>query len=291
MEFSGVFTALVTPFDKNEKINFKVLKNVLNNQINAGVSGVVCNATTGEGINLTKKEKIKLIKFYLKNIDKKIKVLACVGNMSTSETIAEIKLFNKFDIDGFLLNMPFFNKPNESGLIAHLEKIAKNSQKPIIIYNVPSRSGLKLNENVINKICKIKQIAGIKEASGDLNLIFKSAQNNNFSVLSGCDELFLPSLMLGANGIISVASNIYPKEMVNIYNLFKNKKYNEAKKLFFEIENILKVLFVESNPIPIKFALNCVGEKVGATRLPLGELSLENKCKIRNALSVYKNNK
>lgn len=284
-KFTGVWTALVTPFDKNKKINYKKFQTLVLRQINAGITGIVCASTTGESPTLTLGEKEKMLKIALKLCKGKIKVLMAVGGSSTASTIDEIRRFNEFKIDGFLLGLPSYNKPNNSGLTQHISACVAKSAHPIILYYVPSRTGHYIKFDDLAKLCQSDKIVGLKDASGSLVFLNKCVKiKPNFNVLCGCDQIFDGALRLGAVGAISVASNVCPEKMMRVYNKFVDGKLKESSLEYSTIADLCEALFVETNPAPVKFAMACLGYDVGLPRLPLGGISLENKAKVREAM-------
>lgn len=282
---SGVWTALVTPFDKNKKVDYKKFQSLILKQIEGGVTGIVCASTTGEAPTLSKFEKEKMLKLALKICAGKIKILMCVGSNNTSATIKEIKHFNEFKVDGFLLNLPSYNKPNFNGLMQHISMCASASAHPIVLYYVPARSGQFLKFDDLSRLCQNDKIVGLKEASGSLVFLNKCTKiKPRFNVFCGCDQIFDAALRLGAVGAISVASNICPAQMMKVYQKFAEGKIKESQIEYLKIADLCEALFVETNPAPVKFAYSCLGIDVGLPRLPLGAMMLENKTKVRETL-------
>ncbi len=282
---NGVYTAMVTPFDKNFKVDYKKLAILLKRQIEAKVAGIVLNSTTGESLTLSESEKEKIIKFVLKINKGRLKIIVGVGNSSTQKTLSEIKKYNNYKIDGFLFSLPCYNKPNESGLLLHVENCAKASKHPMIIYYVPSRTGQYLKFDLLEKLCEHKNIVGIKECSGSLVFLAKCTRiKPEFMVFCGNDQLIDGALRLGAVGLISVASNVCPKEILNVYNLFCLGKLKESQQTFLDIEEFCEALFIETNPAPLKFAFNALNLNVGLPRLPLAGVKLESKTIIRQSI-------
>lgn len=282
----GVYTALVTPFNDKYEVDYEALNTLLDNQISAGVTGIIALGTTAESPTLTTEEKLQIVDVILGKCKNKLQIFVCCGSNCTASTLQEIEIWNTYQIDGILLNLPAYNKPNKNGLEQHISLISSLSKHPIILYNVPSRTSLKLGYSELNNLCKYENIVAIKEASGDLELFSALARDkNDIVLLSGNDPQFLQSLQLGGDGIVSVASNLFPERILLIYNLMKKGKVSEAQNEFSSMEKFLSSLFWESNPIPIKYYLskfNICSDKV---RLPLGSLSEETKNKIDSLLN------
>ena len=277
----GIYTALVTPFDENGEIDYCSLEKILKMQLQAKVSGIVALGTTAESPTLEQNEKEKILDFVINNVGEKIAVVAGAGTNCTKTTLEQIKWLNTKRIDAILLSLPAYNKPNESGLLKHIELCCKISTHPIIIYYVPSRSGQVLSAETLKRICKNKKIVGIKDASGNLDLFFAATTfKKNFMVLSGNDDQFFATLKLGGSGIISVASNAIPKTMVKIANEFFDDNKKTARFIFERILPLVRLMFVETNPVPIKYILAKKGICLPNVRLPLGPLCKQSKDKI-----------
>ncbi len=253
--FGGVYTALITPFDKNFEVDYISLTKLLCKQEDSNISGVVLLGTTAEECTLHCDECKKIIEL-AKQILKTKQIIIGVSGNCTKAVIEKIECYNKFDIDGFLLGTPYYNKPTSNGLYKHFQEIAKHTTKPIILYNIPSRCGVKLDFNLLDKLSKIKNIVAIKEASGDIsyftNLIAKF--KNRYNILCGNDNMFLPMLSCGATGCISVISNLYPNLPVDIYEKF-HQNIDEAQNLHNKYLSLCNAMFIETNPAPIKYAL------------------------------------
>ena len=271
--FEGCCTALITPFDKNNKVNFSQFEKIIDYQIRCGVSALLFLGTTGEAATMTDEEKQKVVEFAVKYVNKRVKVLVGAGNNCTAKAVETAQKYEKLGVDALLEVTPYYNKTSQNGLIAHFSAIANAVKTPIILYNVPSRTGL--------------NIVGIKQAISNLNEVQLTTQIPNFSVYSGEDALNLAFLEAGADGFISVASNIAPKDVVKVYDEFKNGDFQKAQNCMDKLLPLIKNLFIEVNPMPIKYAMNNSGYSVGSCRLPLVEVSCENKSKIKNTLQDY----
>ena len=275
----GIYTALVTPFGKSKNtIDYNALETLLGKQIEAGVSGVVLLGTTGEAPTVSEEEKFKIVEFSADKIKGTMQILLGINSNSTKTAIEQIRRFESCPIDAFLVTVPPYNKPTEQGLIKHFTKIADTSTKPIVLYNVPGRTGTSLPTKAIEVLSSHPNIIGIKEASGNLTYASSISKfvNDNFVLLSGCDDLTLPLLAIGATGSISVISNIIPKTAIKIINSFESNT-SLAQRLNSELYDFYKACFVESNPISIKFMLSKTGIIKNKLRLPMTTLSAKNR--------------
>lgn len=277
--FKGVCTALVTPFDKSNNIDFEMLGKIIENQIENGVSALLFLGTTGESPALTEGERISVIKFAVEKVKHRVPVLAGVGTNCTEETIERAKKIKKLGVDGVLIVSPYYNKPTQEGLYQHFKKIAMAVDIPIILYNVPSRTGINIEPQTIVELSKIKNIVGLKQANSSMSelMAILDGCDKNFAVYSGEDNLTYSMLCLGAKGVISVASNVEPKFMSALCQNFFNGEIEKSRDMQFKINPLIKSLFCETNPIPIKYAMKLMGYDVGKPRLPLVELSQKEK--------------
>ena len=272
--FKGAYTALVTPF-KDGKINYNKMAELIEFQINEGIDGLVVCGTTGESATLSDKEKRKLIKLTVETVNGRVPVIAGTGSNNTIHTIKLSKFAEKVGVDGLLLVTPYYNKSSQKGLIAHFKTIAESVTTPCILYNVPSRTGVNLLPDTVAKLADVENIVGIKEASGNFSQLLELMAKvpKDFIVLSGNDDSIVPLLSIGGKGVISVLSNIYPKDTHNMCQAFFLGETNYAKELQLRYANLIKALFIEPNPMPVKDAMNILDMDVGNTRLPLVEVS------------------
>lgn len=272
MLFEGLATALVTPF-KGSKINYDVFKQLIDDQIKAGVDFLVFIGTTGESPTLSLKEKKAIIDFAVSYVNKRVAVVIGTGNYDTKACV-KLSLYAKSaGADGLLIVTPYYNNPTQEGLYAHYKHIATKVNHPIILYNVPSRTGVNLLPKTVGRLSLIPNIVGIKEASGDLEQMKTviACTPEDFIVVSGNDDQMLDCLKLGGHGIISVASHIIPIQLKKQITDFKaGKNVDDA---FASYKKIHQVLFIESNPSPVKYALSLLGYNVGNPRLPLVKVS------------------
>lgn len=290
--FTGVATALATPFNENG-INTEEFQKFIQFQISSGVDSLVVCGTTGESSTMTKQEKIDAITCAIKTVNsskRKIPVIVGTGSNNTASAIQMSITAEKLGADGLLVVTPYYNKTTQSGLIEHFKAIAGSVSIPIILYNVPSRTGININPTTCFELSKIDNIVGIKEASGNLSQVAKIASlcGDDFAIYSGNDDQICPILSLGGKGVISVLSNIAPKLTCSITNSFFKKAPDEA--CFYQLQALplVEALFTETNPIPVKSAISMIGFDFGVPRLPLVECSTNLKNKIRQIYDATK---
>jgi len=282
--FQGCCTALVTPFTSDNKVNFEEFGKIIEKQIIGGVSALLFLGTTGESPTLSEREKIDIIKFAVEKIKGRVPVFVGAGCNSTGKTIERIKVYEKLGVDGFLIVSPYYNKATQKGLYLHYKNIADNSTLPIIIYNVPSRTGINIKPETIIKLSHHENIIGLKQANADMQELMDIMQDcdKNFSVYSGEDSLTYLMLCVGAKGVISVASNLYPKYMSKLCKNFFDGNRQKSLEMQLNINPLVKALFSEVNPIPVKYAMNLEGYNVGKPRMPLTEM--EKKEEVEKAM-------
>lgn len=285
--FKGVGTAMVTPF-KDGKVNFEEFGKLLEDQIKAKVSAVIVCGTTGESATMSEEEKKDLIKYAVDKSSNKIKVIAGTGSNNTMNAIKMSKYAEEVGVDGLLVVTPYYNKTTQEGLYAHYKAIADSVELPIILYNVPSRTGVNITPETCLRLSKIENIVGIKEASGNMSQVNKIAHLcEDFAIYSGNDDMIIPILSIGGKGVISVLSNVMPKytkDMIDEYFYGDNVK---AGKMQTNIMDMVDALFCEVNPTPVKYILNEMGYDYGDPRLPLVPLSDKNKLKVDKVLVKY----
>ena len=284
--FTGVATALATPFD-DKGVNVKEFSRFIEFQINAGVNALVVCGTTGESSTMTKVEKVQAIKCAISTSKKRVPVIVGTGSNNTLATIEMSILAEELGADGLLIVTPYYNKTTQNGLIEHYKAIANSVNIPIILYNVPSRTGMNILPETCFELSKVDNIVGIKEASGNISQVAKIAQlcGNDFSIYSGNDDQILPILSLGGKGVISVLSNIKPKLTCKIVNSFFENNTATSRDEQLNALPLINALFAETNPIPIKYAINCIGYDFGTPRLPLVECSSNLKSTIEKFLN------
>lgn len=288
--FKGCGTAIITPFNENG-VNFDEFKKLIEFQISEGTDALIVCGTTGEASTMTLEERKKTIEFAVKTANKRVPIIAGTGANCTQNAIDFTKWAESAGVDGCLVVTPYYNKTTQAGLIAHYKAIADSTLLPIIVYSVPSRTGVNITPETCFELSKIPNIVAIKEASGNLSQIaeIKALCRENLHVYSGNDDQIIPILSLGGIGVISVLSNIVPKythEMV--YNYFEGN-FEKAVDMQLDSIPLIKALFSEVNPIPVKAALNMIGYNVGTPRLPLIEMSEKGKDKLKIALEDFSN--
>lgn len=281
-------TAISTPFDESG-INFEEFKKLVEFQIIQGTDAIIVCGTTGESATMSTNEKEDLIKFTVDIVDKRVPVIAGTGSNNTANSIELSKYAESVGADGLLLVTPYYNKTTQQGLIAHYSAIADAVNLPIILYNVPSRTGMNILPETYAKLSKINNIVAVKEASGDISQVAKIAQlcGDNLNIYSGNDDQVIPILSLGGLGVISVLSNIYPKFVHNMVINYLNGKHNAALAAQLNSLELINTLFSEVNPIPVKEALNILGFNFGNPRLPLVEMSETAKVKLKQAIEKF----
>jgi len=277
--FTGTYTALVTPF-KNGKVDFKSFENLIKLQLSSKVDGIVPCGTTGESPTLSHEEHNQVIEFAIKIAKGKAKVIAGTGSNSTSEAIKLSKHAEESGADGVLLVSPYYNKPTQEGLFLHYKKIANSIKIPCVLYNVPGRTSKEISSETIFRLSKIKNITTLKDATGNIDTGSEAINivDKNFSVISGNDSITLPLIAVGGKGVISVLSNILPKEVKKMVDLALSGKISQAAKYHHKLWRLFNDIFVETNPIPIKTALYMAGIiETNDFRLPLCKMNNENK--------------
>ena len=276
MKFTGLYTAIITPFkDNGKEIDYVAYKKLLEKQIEAGVAGVVPCGTTGESPTLSHEEHNELIAKTVEFVNKRIKVIAGAGSNSTLEAIKLSKQACSDGVDALMLVSPYYNKPTQLGLIKHFLAIADEVQVPIMIYNIKSRTSVNIEVETLEELAKHKNIKAIKEASGDPVQMIKIQKRcgDKLSLLCGDDNITPAFMGLGGNGVVSVASNIYPKRMMKFINLYLKGDFKNANILFYEFVDFMNTLFIETNPIPVKTAAGILNLCSDTLRLPLTKMT------------------
>jgi 4-hydroxy-tetrahydrodipicolinate synthase len=275
--FIGTGVAIVTPFRKDDSVDFNSLANLIEHLITNDIDYIVVLGTTGETPTLSKDEKKAVTSFVIESVDNRIPVVVGIGGNSTQEIINMIKKTNFEGIDAILSVAPYYNKPNQKGLFTHYQTIASFSPVPVIIYNVPGRTGCNISAETTLRLAHEfnRQFIGIKEASGNFSQIMKIIQDKpaDFLVISGDDAITLPLISIGASGVISVVANALPKQFSDMVRLALAMKYNEARAIHFKLLEIIENLFIEGSPAGIKALLNILGITQNHVRLPLTTVS------------------
>ncbi len=289
-KFNGCITAMITPFDNNLQIDYNGLRSNVKFQINKGVSGLLLLGTTGESPTINDNEFERIIITTMEEAKGHVPVIVGSGTNSTEKTIEKTKKVEKLGADAALIVTPYYNKPTQEGIFRHFKSISESVNMPIIIYNIPGRTGTNITTETLIRISKLDNIIGVKEASGNINQMIEVLQKlpEDFIVLSGDDAMTLPLMSVGGNGVMSVVSNILPEHVLKMVELASLGKIKEASKIHFELMPLFKDLFIETNPIPIKTAMSLVGMPSGKFRLPLCEMEQANKEKLKKTLMLYK---
>ncbi len=287
--FTGCGTAIATPFTE-DGINYETFGNLIENQIENSVDAIIVCGTTGESATMSEEEKKELIKYSINKINKRTKVIIGTGCNNTKKAIEMSKFAEEAGADALLVVTPYYNKTTQAGLVAHYKAIAESVNIPIIIYSVPSRTGVNILPETCLELSKIDNIVAIKEASGNISQVAKIASlcGDNLDIYSGNDDQIIPILSLGGKGVISVLSNIMPKYTHDMVYKYLNGNLKEATKMQLEVIELIDMLFCEVNPIPVKYALNVMGYDYGVPRLPLIELSKPNQDKMVEVLKKVK---
>lgn len=287
--FKGAIVAIITPI-KNGKVDYESYKKLIDFQINNKTNGILTAGCTGEPATLDYDEHKDLIKFTVEYVNKKVPVIAGTGSNNTKEAVELTEFAQKVGADAALLITPYYNKPTQKGLYLHYKEIAKAVSFPIILYNVPSRTGISIEPETVARLSEIKNIIGIKEASGSLDQVSKIltlVKREDFVVFSGDDSLTLPIMAVGGKGVISVASNIVPLEVSQMVEYALNGHFEEARKIHLKLFPIFKILFIETNPIPVKTCLALMGMISPEWRLPLCGPSEESIEKIKKVIKEF----
>lgn len=286
--FKGSGVAIVTPFNERG-VDFKKLEELIEWQIGSKTDAIIVCGTTGEASTMTEQERKETIKFVVDVVNKRIPVIAGTGSNNTASAISMSKWAEKIGVDGLLVITPYYNKTTQKGLFEHFKAIANSVTSPIIIYNVPSRTGLNITPATLLKLCIIPNIVAIKEASGDISQIaqIKCLCGENLDIYSGNDDQVIPILSLGAIGVISVLANIIPTDIHNMCELYLNGAHTEALKIQLGYLPLNSAVFIETNPIPVKTAMNLMGMKVGHLRLPLCEMEENTLQILKKELKAY----
>ncbi len=272
--FRGVYTAIITPFSSG-KIDYDSYFQILEKQILAGVSGVVPCGTTGESPTLDYEEHSELIRKTVEFVRGRVQVIAGTGSNSTKEAIELTAKACEDGVDGILSVNPYYNKPTQEGLFRHFKEIARVSNKPVMLYNIPGRTAVSLSIETIQRLAEIPRICSIKEATGDVAFMARliSVLPEYFTLLSGDDSLTLPILSIGGKGVVSVVSNLFPRTLVQMVALWEQGKVEESRKIFLRLMPVFSMAFMETNPIPVKAAMSWLGYCRNELRLPMTPLS------------------
>ena len=284
--FTGSCPALVTPFDRNGNVDYDAFGQLIDRQIEAGVDAVCVCGTTGESATMSIREHIAVVEYCVRRVNHRVKVIAGAGSNDTSAAVYLSQHAQDSGADALLHVTPYYNKASQAGLIKHYEYIADRVDLPIILYNVPGRTGVSFKAETYKVLAQNPKINGVKEASGNFSLLAHTRFlcPDDFYIWSGNDDQVVPMMALGAKGVISVASNIIPEVMVEMSHLCLKNDFEAASRLQIRYMDLIDALFIEVNPIPIKAAMNLLGMNAGPLRLPLCDISPENEAVLRASM-------
>ena len=283
--FEGVFPAIITPFLKDESLDEEGLKKNIKYLSSTGISGIVPCGPTGESATLTFEEHKRVVEIAVEA--SKVPVIAGTGSNNTREALELTRHAAKAGADAALLITPYYNKPTDKGMFEHFKAIAEKCDIPIVLYNVPKRTGVNLNADLVAKLSKIKNIVAIKEASADLSQqskIIEQTRGSDFVVLSGDDDLTLPTMAVGARGVVSVVANVAPKKTVAMVNAALKGDFETARSIHYELLPLVRAMFLETNPIPVKTAHKYLGLANGPLRLPMSSMAPEKEAILKEIL-------
>lgn len=291
MKIEGTTVAMITPFTSNDGVDEAGMRQNINYLIENGVNGLLAAGTTGESATITHEEQKKMIDILIDEVDGRVTTIAGAGSNSSKEALDLVKYAEKADADAALVITPYYNKPQPHGLYEHYKMLAQSTEIPIIIYNVPSRTGTDIDPETIGYIAEMDNFVAIKEASPDLDkvsLIMKKigeiGRQDDFHIISGNDNLTLPMISMGAKGVISVVANVDPARMSAMVKSALSGDFKSAQDLHYQLYDLMKVLFIESNPVPAKESLNMIGRPAGHVRMPLAPLKEQNKEELKKVL-------
>lgn len=283
--FKGVFPAIITPFKEDLSLDEEGLRRNIEYLEKGGVAGIVPCGTTGESATLTFEEHKKVVEIAVDSA--RVPVIAGTGSNNTREALELTKHAADAGADAALLITPYYNKPNDRGMFEHFKTIAEKCNIPIVLYNVPKRTGIDLKPELVTRLSRVKNIAAVKEASGSLSqvsLIIEQTAGSGFAVLSGDDDLTLPMMALGASGVVSVVANVAPKKTVALVDAFARGDIEGARRLHYELAPLVRAMFLETNPIPVKTACGIIGLAAGPLRLPLAPMAPEKELVLKGVL-------
>jgi 4-hydroxy-tetrahydrodipicolinate synthase len=290
MKLEGTTVAMVTPFTREDTVDEEGMRENMNYLLERGVNGLLAAGTTGESATITHQEQKKMMEILVDEVKGKVACVAGAGSNSSKEALGLVKHAEDVGADYALVITPYYNKPQSHGLYEHYKMLSESSNIPIIVYNVPSRTGTDIDVETIGRVAQLDNIVALKEANPDLDKVSQIIQTidqldvNDFMVLSGNDNLTLPMISQGCKGVISVVGNVDPTRMSEMVKKALEGDFQEAKDLHYELYDLMKVLFIESNPVPAKEALNMMGRPAGHVRMPLAPLKDESQEKLKKVL-------
>ncbi|MDE5854821.1 MAG: 4-hydroxy-tetrahydrodipicolinate synthase [Ruminococcus sp.] len=287
--FTGSAIAIITPMNADGSVNYDVLGEMIDNQIESGTDAIVICGTTGEASTMTDEEHLECIRFAVERTAKRVPVIAGTGSNDTAYAINLSKEAEAVGADALLVVTPYYNKATQRGLIAHFTAIADAVNIPLVLYNIPSRTGMNIEVSTMKELAKHKNIVAVKEASGNISYAAKliAECGDDIDVYSGNDDMIVPLMSLGAKGVISVLSHVIPKETHDMVQYCLENNFAEATKLQIKYLDLINNLFIEVNPIPVKEAVNMMGVNAGSCRLPLCDMTDEHKAVLRASLEKH----
>lgn len=291
MKLEGTIVAMVTPYTENDEIDEEGIRENINYLIEKGVNGILAAGTTGESATVSHDEHRKLVDILIDEVNGRVTTIAGAGSNSSKEALGLVKHAEDTGADAALVITPYYNKPQPHGLYEHYKLLTNSTNIPIVVYNVPSRTGTDIDVDTIGKVAQLDNIVAIKEASPELDKVSQIikkideiGKTDKFVVLSGNDDLTLPMVAMGAKGVISVVGNVDPARMSQMVNYALEGDFEAAAKMHYVLYDLMKVLFIETNPVPAKTALNMMGRPSGNVRMPLAPLKEESKAKLKEVL-------
>lgn len=289
-DFGRVLTAMITPFDKDMAVNYDMARKLARYLADTGSDGLVVAGTTGESPTLSREEKLELFRVVVEEVGGRVTVLAGTGSYDTAGSVALTQAAEKVGVDGVMLVCPYYNKPSQEGLYQHFKTVAKSTHLPVLLYNIPGRTGVNMLPATVARLAEVENIVAIKEAAGSMDQVseLRRLLPDGFAIYSGDDSLTLPMLSLGAKGVVSVASHLVGQRIKEMINAFMAGNVTLATQIHLELYPVFKGLFITSNPVPVKAALNMLGHQVGPPRLPLVEASAAEKESIKKMLAEAK---
>jgi len=286
-DFGRVLTAMITPFTRDLTVDYGVAGKLARHLVHSGSEGLVVCGTTGESPTLSRDEKLELFRVVVEEVGGEATVIAGTGGNNTAASIELTQAAEKVGVDGVMLVCPYYNKPSQEGLFQHFKAIAKSTHLPVMLYNIPSRTGVNLLPATVARLAEISNIVAIKEAAGSLDQVseLRLALPDEFSIYSGDDSMTLPMMALGAKGVVSVVAHVVGPQMKQMVDAFTSGNTTLATQLHLQLFPVIKGMFINTNPVPVKAAMNLLGWQAGAPRLPLAEATAEEKEFIKGLLA------
>ncbi|MGN0703503.1 MAG: 4-hydroxy-tetrahydrodipicolinate synthase [Lentihominibacter sp.] len=285
----GSIVALITPFDEDGRVNYSRLRELIDFHIEKGTDGILVLGTTGETPALTEEEQEEIVRVSIEQSSGRVPIIANSGTNNTEKSLDRSIRFEKLGADGLLVITPYYNKPNRAGMIEHFYRIADNVNIPVYIYNVPSRTGICISADIVGELSKHSNIAGIKEASGDMSYVAKLSEfiSDDFSIYSGNDDITIAIMSMGGAGAVSVWANLMPEKVHEMTRAYLEGRQDDARKLQLSYLKLVNAMFCETNPVPVKEMMNMAGMDVGGCRLPLGRISSANRRVLASLMDEY----